>query len=178
MAAVAVGVLVELALVDVELEVLVPPLEALGLVGVIGLEPAPAPAPPPPPHDDNANTKHACPKKDWSVQIHAQVGVCGFSVGSQVGWGIGKSGVLCVCIKKLSNESLRFICLCQMSSSQRSILNSSFAISGPKKTPLSPKHQGSRVNGVACQLFTSCDVLTHLCDCFEGRAHKRLRSSP
>lgn len=57
MAAVAVGVLVELALVDVELELLVPPLEALGLVGVIGLEPAPAP--PPPPHDDNANTKHA-----------------------------------------------------------------------------------------------------------------------
>ena len=111
MAAVAVGVLVELALVDVELEVLVPPLEALGLVGVIGLEPAPAPAPPPPPHDDNANTKHACPKKDWSVQIHAQVGVCGFSVGSQVGWGIGKRGVLCVCIKKLSNESLRFVCL-------------------------------------------------------------------
>jgi len=55
MAAVAVGVLVELALVAVELELLVPPLEALGLVGVIGLEPAP----PPPPHDDNANTKHA-----------------------------------------------------------------------------------------------------------------------
>ena len=55
MAAVAVGVLVELVVVDVELGLLVPPLETLGLVGVIALEPAP----PPPPHDDNANTKHA-----------------------------------------------------------------------------------------------------------------------
>ena len=57
MAVVAVGVLVELVVVDVELGLLVPPLETLGLVGVIALEPAPPP--PPPPHDDNANTKHA-----------------------------------------------------------------------------------------------------------------------
>jgi hypothetical protein len=57
MAAVALGVLVELVVVDVELELLEPLLVALGLVGVIALEPAPAP--PPPPHDDNANTKHA-----------------------------------------------------------------------------------------------------------------------
>ena len=142
MAAVAVGVLVELALVDVELEVLVPPLEALGLVGVIGLEPAPAPAPPPPPHDDNANTKHACPKKDWSVQIHAQVGVCGFRVGSQVGWGIGWRGVLCVCINKLSNESLRIVCLYQMGSRRRSIIFSSFAFLRHKKNSIASKAPG------------------------------------
>jgi hypothetical protein len=57
MAVKALGVLVELVVVDVELGLLVPPLEALGLVGGIALEPAPAP--PPPPQDDKANTKHA-----------------------------------------------------------------------------------------------------------------------